>query len=134
MKRYNPASVESKWWKRWEKDGTYVVKNTGKRKKFYALVEFPYPSGDGLHTGHVRGYTAMDIISRRRRMQGYDVLYPIGWDAFGLPTENYAIKTGIHPIKVTKKHTDTFRRQLKLIGFSFDCSRELNTIGVRRAK
>ncbi|MFH1200901.1 MAG: class I tRNA ligase family protein, partial [bacterium] len=98
-----------------------------KKPKYYSLIEFPYPSGAGMHVGHIRSNTAMDIISRKRRMEGYNVLYPIGWDAFGLPTENYAIKTGIHPIKVTKDNTNTFRHQLKSIGFSFDWSREINT-------
>ena len=110
----------------WDKKKIYQVKN-GKGKKFYALIEFPYPSGDGLHVGHVRGQAAMDIVSRKRRMEGYNVLYPIGWDAFGLPTENYAIKTGIHPKIVTKKNTDIFRKQAKSLGISFDWSREINT-------
>ncbi|MEI7709303.1 MAG: leucine--tRNA ligase, partial [bacterium] len=98
-----------------------------KKPKYYSLIEFPYPSGAGMHVGHIRSNTAMDVISRKRRMEGFNVLYPIGWDAFGLPTENYAIKTGIHPTKVTKTNTDTFRRQLKALGFSFDWSREINT-------
>lgn len=126
-KQYNPKAIEKKWQKEWERTGANTVKPNPRKKKFYGLVEFPYPSGDGLHTGHVRGYTAMDVISRKRRLEGYNVLYPIGWDAFGLPTENYAIKTGIHPEKVTKKNTDNFRRQMKSIGFSFDWSREINT-------
>ena len=119
--------IEKKWQKIWEKNKIYAAKDFSKKPKFYALIEFPYPSGDGLHVGHVRSNTAMDIISRKRRMQGYNVLYPIGWDAFGLPTENYAIKMGIHPKIVTKKNTDTFRRQLKSLGFSFDWDREINT-------
>ena len=127
MKNYDHNKIESKWQKNWEKKKLYEVKNNAKGKKFYGLIEFPYPSGAGLHVGHVRSNTAMDIISRKRRMEGYSVLYPIGWDAFGLPTENYAIKTGIPPAKVTKQNTDTFRRQLKSFGFSFDWSREINT-------
>lgn len=124
---YNHLKVERKWQKEWEKKKPFKAKDTSKKKKFYGLIEFPYPSGDGLHVGHVRSNTAMDIIARKRRAEGYEVLYPIGWDAFGLPTENYAIKTGIAPDKVTKKNTDTFRRQLKALGFSFDWDREVNT-------
>ena len=122
---YNHRLIEKKWQLLWEKKKIFQAKNKG--KKFYSLMEFPYPSGDGLHTGHVRGYTAMDIISRKRRMEGFNVLYPIGWDAFGLPTENYAIKTGISPFKVTKTNTDIFRKQFKELGMSFDWSREVNT-------
>ena len=127
MNTFNAKVIEKKWQDYWEEHGTYRVDIDTERKKFYALVEFPYPSGEGLHTGHVRGYTAMDILARKRRMEGYNVLYPIGWDAFGLPTENYAIKTSIHPEQVTKKNTDTFRRQLQSLGFAFDWSREINT-------
>jgi leucyl-tRNA synthetase len=127
MKTYDHKKIEKKWQKEWEQKKIYHASNTSKKKKFYGLIEFPYPSGAGLHVGHIRSNTAMDIISRKRRMQGYNVLYPIGWDAFGLPTENYAIKTGIHPEKVTKRNTDTFRKQLKELGFSFDWSREVNT-------
>ncbi|MDP2696045.1 MAG: leucine--tRNA ligase [bacterium] len=126
MAKYDFKKIESKWQRQWEKDGIYEAQDSG-RKKWYSLIEFPYPSGDGLHIGHIRSNTAMDIISRKRRMEGYNVLYPIGWDAFGLPTENYAIKTGISPEAATKKNTDTFRRQLKSLGFSFDWSREVNT-------
>ncbi len=125
--QYNPKNIEPKWQEKWEKDGAFVAHDKSNKKKFYALVEFPYPSGEGLHAGHVRGNTAMDVVSRKRRAEGYEVLYPIGWDAFGLPTENFAIKTGIHPIDVTKTNTDIFRRQLKSLGFSFDWSREINT-------
>ncbi len=124
---YDHSEIEKKWQEFWEKNKLFESKEDPKKKKFYGLIEFPYPSGDGLHVGHIRSNTAMDIISRKRRMEGFNVLYPIGWDAFGLPTENYAIKTGIHPIEVTKKNTDTFRRQLKELGFSFDWSREINT-------
>lgn len=127
MKEYNHKKIETKWQKEWEKQGVFCADNKSKKPKYYSLIEFPYPSGAGMHVGHIRSNTAMDIISRKRRMEGYNVLYPIGWDAFGLPTENYAIKTGIHPIKVTKDNTDTFRKQLKALGFSFDWSREINT-------
>ncbi|TSC91828.1 MAG: leucyl-tRNA synthetase, partial [Candidatus Berkelbacteria bacterium Licking1014_96] len=118
---------ESKWQAYWQKNKLFEAADFDKKPKNYILVEFPYPSGEGLHTGHCRSYTALDIIARKRRMQGFNVLFPIGWDAFGLPTENYAIKTGIHPSVATKKNTDTFRRQLKSLGFSFDWSREINT-------
>lgn len=124
---YSHTQIEAKWQKAWEAQGIYHATRDSKKKKFFGLIEFPYPSGSGLHVGHVRSNTAMDVIARKRRMQGYNVLYPIGWDAFGLPTENYAIKTGIAPAKVTKTNTDIFRTQLKAIGFSFDWSREINT-------
>jgi leucyl-tRNA synthetase len=127
MKAYDHKRLEKKWQRYWEAKKLFHAKESKNQKKFYGLIEFPYPSGSGLHVGHIRSNTAMDIISRKRRMEGYNVLYPIGWDAFGLPTENFAIKTGIHPIKVTKKNTDTFRRQLQALGFSFDWSREVNT-------
>jgi leucyl-tRNA synthetase len=126
MKAYDHRKIEKKWQKEWDGKKLYKT-SSNKGKKFYGLIEFPYPSGSGLHVGHVRSNTAMDIISRKRRMEGYNVLYPIGWDAFGLPTENYAIKTGIQPAKVTKQNTDIFRKQLKSLGFSFDWSREVNT-------
>ena len=124
---YNHLKIEPKWQKVWEKKDSNKAKDNSKQKKFYGLIEFPYPSGAGLHVGHIRSNTAMDIICRKRRREGYNVLYPIGWDAFGLPTENYAIKTGIQPSVVTKTNTDTFRRQLKSLGFSFDWSREVDT-------
>jgi len=127
MKKYNPQKIEPKWQKYWEKTAMYQAKDFDKRPKKYILIEFPYPSGDGLHVGHVRSYSALDAVARKKRMEGYNVLYPIGWDAFGLPTENYAIKTGIHPEKVTKKNTEIFRKQLKRLGLSFDWSREINT-------
>ncbi len=127
MTPYDHSKIEKKWQKYWESKKIFRASDDIKKKKFYSLIEFPYPSGDGLHVGHIRSNTAMDIISHKRRMEGYNVLYPIGWDAFGLPTENYAIKTGIQPAVVTKKNTDTFRRQLKALGFSFDWSREINT-------
>ncbi len=126
-KPYDHKKIEKKWQKEWDKKKIYKAADFSKKPKFYSLIEFPFPSGDGMHTGHLRSNTAMDIISRKRRMEDYNVLYPIGWDAFGLPTENYAIKTGQHPKAVTKKNTDNFRRQLKAAGFSFDWSREINT-------
>ncbi len=126
-KKYDHETIEKKWQKYWEDNKTFNVTEDPNKEKFYGLIEFPYPSGDGIHMGHVRTDTAMDVITRKRRMQGYNVLYPIGWDAFGLPTENYAIKTGIHPTIVTKNNITTFTRQLKSIGFSFDWSREINT-------
>ncbi|KKQ27262.1 MAG: Leucyl-tRNA ligase LeuS, partial [Parcubacteria group bacterium GW2011_GWB1_37_13] len=127
MAEYNHLKIEKKWQKEWEKRGIYYAQNKSKKPKYYSLIEFPYPSGDGLHVGHPRPYIGMDIISRKRRLQGFNVLYPIGWDAFGLPTENYAIKTGLDPRIVTKKNSDTFRRQIKSLGISFDWSREINT-------
>ncbi len=126
-KEYDPKEIESKWQQKWEETGIYRAEEISKKPKYYTLVEFPYPSGDGLHVGHVRSYTAIDIVSRKRRMEGFNVLYPIGWDAFGLPTENYALKTGKDPRVVTKENTDNFRRQLKSLGLSFDWSREINT-------
>ena len=125
--RYNPKKIERKWQEKWYKSDVFCAKNSSKSKKFYLLVEFPYPSGDGLHVGHCRPYIALDAIARKKRMQGFNVLFPIGWDAFGLPTENYAIKKGVHPSAVTKKNTDNFRRQMKSLGLSFDWSREINT-------
>jgi leucyl-tRNA synthetase len=131
MKPYDHLKIEATWQKAWASKKLDKAKDPSKKgpqqKKFFALIEFPYPSGAGLHTGHIRSNTAMDIIARKRRREGFNVLYPIGWDAFGLPTENYAIKTGIQPAVVTKQNTDTFRRQLKSLGFSFDWSREIDT-------
>ena len=126
MKDYDHKKIEKKVQLGWEKKKIYQAKD-GKGKKFYSLIEFPYPSGDGLHVGHPRPYIGMDVISRKRRMEGFNVLYPIGWDAFGLPTENRAIDTGIHPKIVTKKNTDNFTKQIKSLGISFDWSREINT-------
>ena len=125
--KYDHKSIESKWQQRWEEAGIFHAENSTDKKKFYALIEFPYPSGQGLHVGHPRSYTALDIIARKRRMQGYNVLYPIGWDAFGLPTENYAIKNHIHPKLVTEKNVARFKSQLQSLGISFDWSREINT-------
>ena len=127
MKKYDHKKIEKKWQEKWEKSKIYKALDDSPKPKYYAMIEFPYPSGEGLHVGHIRSNTAMDIIARKRRAEGFNVLYPIGWDAFGLPTENYAIKTGIHPIKVTKQNTDRYREQLKSIGFSFDWDREINT-------
>ncbi|MEK7461738.1 MAG: leucine--tRNA ligase [Patescibacteria group bacterium] len=126
-REYNPKEIETKWQTEWEKSGIYQANNNSKKPKYYALVEFPYPSGVGIHLGHVRAYTAMDIIARKRWMEGFNVLYPIGWDSFGLPTENYAIKTGRQPAEITKENTDNFRAQLKRLGLSFDWSREIDT-------
>ncbi len=127
MKEYDHGDIEQKWHKEWEKDDPIRAVDGADAKKTYLLVEFPYPSGEGLHVGHVRGYTAMDIVARKRRRQGENVLYPIGWDAFGLPAENYAIKTGRDPRDVTKGNTDTYRAQMQRLGLSFDWSREVNT-------
>ena len=125
--KYDYKAVEAKWQKVWEDEKTFHAEIDHKKPKFYALVEFPYPSGAGLHVGHPRSYTALDVVSRKRRQNGYNVLYPMGWDAFGLPTENFAMKNHIHPAIVTKKNVDHFREQLKALGFSFDWDREINT-------
>ena len=127
MDLYDFGKIEKKWQERWEESRMYAAEDGSKRPKFYALIEFPYPSGDGLHVGHPRPYTALDVIARKKRMEGYNVLYPIGWDAFGLPTENYAIKMKQHPRVVTEKNIKTFTRQIKSLGISFDWSREINT-------
>ncbi len=125
--RYEHKLIEPKWQKIWEEQGVFHAENESDKEKFYALIEFPYPSGQGLHVGHPRPYTALDIVSRKRRLQGYNVLYPIGWDAFGLPTENYAIKNKIHPEVVTKQNIEHFKKQIMSLGISFDWSREINT-------
>ena len=127
MKKYNPLEIEKKWQEYWDENKTFKTDNDLNKKKFYALVEFPYPSGQGLHVGHARPYTALDVVARKRRLQGEQVLFPMGWDAFGLPTENYAIKNKIHPKKVTIDNIHNFKRQLKSIGFSFDWDREIDT-------
>ena len=124
---YDFKKIEKKWQNKWEKEGTFYAKKDYKKKKWYGLIEFPYPSGQGLHVGHPRSYTALDIIARKRRLQGYNVLFPIGFDAFGLPAENYAIKTNVHPKITTEKNIAHFTEQLKSIGFSFDWSRVINT-------
>jgi len=126
MAVYNPREIEPKWQKHWEKEKLYQAKDNASKKQ-YVLIEFPYPSGDGLHVGHARSYIALDVVSRKKRMQGFNVLFPIGFDAFGLPTENYALKTGIHPQKATEKNIANYKRQLKSLGLSFDWSREINT-------
>lgn len=125
--KYNHKSVEQKWQKIWEDKGVFHASEDTNKEKFYALIEFPYPSGQGLHVGHPRPYTALDTVARKRRLEGYNVLYPIGWDAFGLPTENYAIKNHIHPEIVTKNNIERFKKQIQSLGISFDWSREINT-------
>ena len=125
--QYNASEIEKKWQNIWDENQTYKAGTDMSKPKFYGLVEFPYPSGHGLHVGHPRGYTAIDIICRKKRMEGYNVLFPMGWDAFGLPTENYAIKNKIHPAIVTEENIKNFKRQLKMLGFSFDWSKEINT-------
>ncbi len=125
--KYDFTDIEKKWQKRWDEEKTFAARLDKSKKKYYALVEFPYPSGQGLHIGHPRPYTAMDIVARKRRMQGYSVLFPIGWDAFGLPTENYAIKNHIHPAIVTERNIARFTEQLKSLGLSFDWDRTINT-------
>ena len=130
MKKYNPQKIEKKWQQKWKKQNLYQAKDFDKPHqgpKKYIMVEFPYPSGDGLHMGHLRGYCSLDALARKKRMEGYNVLYPMGWDAFGLPTENYAIKTGIHPSKVTETNIKIFKKQMDSLGLSFDWSREINT-------
>jgi len=124
---YNFKQVEKKWQDIWYSQNTFAAKNDYSLPKFYCLVEFPYPSGQGLHVGHPRSYTALDIVARKKRLQGYNVLYPMGWDAFGLPTENYAIKNHVHPAEVTKQNIAHFKSQLQSLGFSFDWTREINT-------
>ena len=125
--RYDFKTIEEKWQKRWEAEGTFRASNDTSKPKFYGLVEFPYPSGVGMHVGHIKAYSGLEVICRKRRMEGYNVLFPIGFDAFGLPTENYAIKTGIHPREVTDRNIAKFTSQLKRVGFSFDWSRTIDT-------
>lgn len=125
--KYNFEQIEKKWQNKWDENNTFAAKNDTSLPKYYALVEFPYPSGQGLHVGHPRSYTALDIVARKRRLEGYNVLYPMGWDAFGLPTENFAIKNHIHPEIVTEKNVARFKAQLKSLGLSFDWNREVNT-------
>ncbi|MFA6410559.1 MAG: leucine--tRNA ligase [Candidatus Buchananbacteria bacterium] len=127
LNEYDHKKIEAKWQKYWETKKLFAAADKSDKPKYYCLVEFPYPSGDGLHVGHPRSYTAIDILARKRRLQGYNVLYPIGFDAFGLPSENYAIKTGIHPSITTQKNIETFTRQLKALGISFDWSRVIET-------
>ncbi len=125
--KYDFAAIEPKWQKKWQEEKTFHCENHSDKPKFYALVEFPYPSGQGLHVGHARPYTAMDVVARKRRMDGYNVLFPMGYDAFGLPTENYAIKNHIHPAKVTHDNIENFSKQLHMLGYSFDWDRVINT-------
>lgn len=124
---YDFRNVESKWQEKWEEAGVFHAQDNSDKKKFYALVEFPYPSGAGMHVGHIKAYSGLEVVSRKRRLQGYNVLFPIGFDAYGLPTENYAIKTGIHPRKVTDMNIEKFTSQLKRVGFSFDWTRVIDT-------
>jgi leucyl-tRNA synthetase len=127
MVKYQPSEIEKKWQKVWEEARLYSAKDFDKKKKYYVLFEFPYPSGNKLHVGHVRPYAAMDAVARKKRMEGFNVLYPIGWDAFGLPAENYAIKTGVHPSITTQENIDNAKKQVKSWGLSFDWDREVNT-------
>ncbi len=124
---YDFKSTEKKWQDKWEQEGVFNAVDFSEKPKFYALVEFPYPSGAGMHVGHIKAYSGLEVVSRKRRMQGYNVLFPIGFDAYGLPTENYAIKTGIHPRKVTDMNIEKFSSQLKRVGFSFDWNRVVDT-------
>jgi leucyl-tRNA synthetase len=124
---YDPARIEAKWQAYWLEHATFKVELDTSKPKYYVLDMFPYPSGDGLHVGHPEGYTATDILARYKRMRGFNVLHPMGWDAFGLPAEQYAIKTGTHPRVTTRRNIDNFRRQIQSLGFSYDWSREIDT-------
>src|SRR5450432_3960608 len=134
MPRYNPAVIEPKWQNYWAQHKTFATPRLPQGPKYYALDMFPYPSGDGLHVGHPEGYTATDIISRYKRAKGFDVLHPIGWDAFGLPAEQHAVKTGTHPASNTQNNIANFRRQLKALGFAYDWDREIDTTDPRYFK
>ncbi|MBR4257193.1 MAG: class I tRNA ligase family protein, partial [Clostridia bacterium] len=125
--KYDFKTIEPKWQKKWEDAGVFRAEDESKKPKFYALVEFPYPSGAGMHVGHIKAYSGLDVVSHKRRMQGYNVLFPMGFDSFGLPAENYAIKTNTHPHVITTKNVDHFKDQMKKIGFGFDWSREIST-------
>jgi leucyl-tRNA synthetase len=127
MRKYNPVEIEKKWQDFWDSNKSFKTVIDRQKSKYYILDMFPYPSGSGLHVGHPEGYTASDIISRYKRMLGYNVLHPMGWDAFGLPAENYAIKTGTHPKITTEKNISVFKNQIKSLGFSYDWDREVNT-------
>ena len=127
MSKYNFTAVEQKWQKYWDENETFKASEDHTKPKFYALVEFPYPSGAGMHVGHIKAYSGLEVIARKRRMEGYNVLFPIGFDAFGLPTDNYAIKTKTHPRIVTDNNIKRFTEQLKKVGFSFDFSRAIDT-------
>ena len=132
--RYPFREIEPHWQKFWEEQSTFKTVEDYSKPKYYVLDMFPYPSGAGLHVGHPEGYTATDIIARYKRMRGFNVLHPMGWDAFGLPAEQYAVKTGVHPAITTAQNIETFRRQLKMIGFSYDWDREVNTTDERYVK
>ena len=125
--QYDFERIDAKWQKIWDEKQAFTAKEDHTKPKFYGLVEFPYPSGAGMHVGHIKAYSGLEVISRKRRMQGYNVLFPIGFDAYGLPTENYAIKTGIHPRRVTDINIARFTSQLKRVGLSFDWSRVIET-------
>ena len=125
--KYDFSAIEKKWQDKWEEAGIFHAEDDCSKPKFYGLVEFPYPSGAGMHVGHIKAYSGLEVISRKRRMQGYNVLFPMGFDAYGLPTENYAIKTGIHPRQVTDQNIEKFTSQLKRVGFSFDWTRVIDT-------
>lgn len=127
MQKYNPQKIERRWQKKWEESGIYKTKDFSKKPKFYVLDFFPYISGEGLHVGHTKGYSATDTVSRMKIMQGFNILHPMGWDAFGLPTENYAIKHKINPRVATEKNITNFRKQLKKLGATYDWDREINT-------
>ena len=127
MPRYTPATIEPKWQRYWEEQKTFKTPDMPTAEKLYVLDMFPYPSGDGLHVGHPKSYTASDVITRMRRMQGYNVLHSMGWDSFGLPAERAAEREHIHPAIITKRNIDNFRRQMKRVGFSYDWEREINT-------
>src|SRR5438128_11085835 len=127
MPTYNPQAIEPRWQRYWEEHHTFRTPDTSDKPKFYILDMFPYPSGAGLHVGHPEGYTATDILARYRRMRGFNVLHPMGWDAFGLPAEQYAIETGTHPRLTTQRNIDTLCRQIKMLGFSYDWDREVDT-------
>ena len=127
MEQYNPIKIEKKWRKEWEKENNYQAKDKSRKPKQYILDMYPYPSGEGLHVGHVKGYIATDVTSRFKRMRGYNVLHPMGWDAFGLPAENYAIKTGIPPAQTTEKAIKNFKNQISSLSLSYDWSREIGT-------
>ena len=125
--KYDFAQVEKKWQEKWAREKTFKAFNDSQKEPYYCLVEFHYPSGYGLHVGHLRSYTALDAVARKKRMEGYNVLFPMGWDAFGLPAENFAIKNHVHPAEFTNKNIAHFKQQLQSIGFSFDWDREVNT-------
>ena len=124
---YDPSRIEPKWQQHWREQGTFRTTEDSSKPKFYVLDMFPYPSGAGLHVGHPEGYTATDIVARYKRMRGFNVLHPMGWDSFGLPAENHAVKTGTHPAVTTRRNIDNFRRQLQMFGFSYDWDREVAT-------